>query len=65
MLIERDVVPAFRVYLYCKGLPNTAQAQSPESSALLLHTGAERIEYMHQIINGRDYAEDVFKARLF
>lgn len=35
MLTERLVGPAFSIYLYCKSLPDTAQAQSPGSSALL------------------------------
>lgn len=65
MLIERDVVPAFSIYLYCKSLPNTAQAQSPESFCSPSHAGAEGIVYIRQIIGRKDYAEDVFKARLF
>lgn len=30
MLIERDLVPAFSIYLYCKSLPSTVPAQLPE-----------------------------------
>lgn len=44
MLIGRDVVPAFSVY--CKNPRNSAEAQSPECSALLSHAGAERNEYI-------------------
>lgn len=46
---ERDIVPAFSIHLYCKSLPSTAPAQLPESSALL-HSGAERVGYTHQIV---------------
>lgn len=64
MLIEGDIVPAFSIHLYCKSLPSTAPAQLPESSALL-HSGAERVGYTHQIIQMKGYAKDVFTARLF
>lgn len=64
MLIERDLVPAFRICLYCKSVPSTAPAQLPESSALL-HSGAEIVGYTHQIIQRKDYAKDVLTARLF
>lgn len=62
MLIERDLVPVFSVYRFCKSLPSTAPAQLPESSPLL-HGGAERVGYTHQIIQRKDYAKDVFTAR--
>lgn len=64
MLIERDIVPAFSIHLYCKSLPSTAPAQLPESSAVL-HSGAERAGYTHQIIQRKDYAKDVFTAGFF
>lgn len=64
MLIERDIVPAFSIHLYCKSLPSTAPAQLPESSALL-PSGAERVGYTHQIIQRKGYAKDIFTANLF
>lgn len=60
MLIERDLVPAFSIYLYCKSLPSTV---AWELCSLL--SGAERAGYTHQIIRRKDYAKDVFTARLF
>lgn len=63
MLTERDLVPAFSIYLCCKSLPHTAPAQLPESS--LLHSGAERVGCTHQIIQKKDYVKDVCTARLF
>lgn len=52
MLIERDLVPAFSIYLYCKSLPSTVPAQLPESSALL-HSGAERVGYTSDYLKER------------
>lgn len=62
MLIERGIAPAFSIYLYCRCLPNTAQAPSPKSSALPLHTGAERIERIHQIMLRVYLGQDYFKT---
>lgn len=61
MLIERSIAPAFSIYLCCRCLPNTAQAQSPKSSALPLHTGAERVECIHQIMLRVCLGQDYFK----
>lgn len=61
MLIERDNVPAIGISLF-RSLPNTGQAQSPESSALLSRAGAERIAQLHQAVSRKGSAEAVCAA---
>lgn len=61
MLIERDNVPAIGISLF-RSLPNTGQAQSPESSALLSRAGAERIAQLHQAVSRKGSAEAVCTA---
>lgn len=61
MLIERGNVPAIGISLF-RSLPNTGQAQSPESSALLSRAGAERIAQLYQAVGRKGYAEDVCTA---
>lgn len=61
MLIERDNVPAIGISLF-RSLPNTGQAQSPESSALLSRAGAERVAQLHQAVRRKGSAEAVCTA---
>lgn len=49
------------VFLF-RSLPNTGQAQSPESSALLSRAGAERIAQLHQAVSRKGSAEAVCTA---